>query len=78
MKSWNLEQSKTNRILKAAEKGGYEHIVASIAIYLNYIQDESLIWRVADNSPFYSIVVDMSYYEMEENLSQMKTLFEYC
>ena len=48
-----------------------------IAIHLDHAQDEALIKQAAD-LPFDSIMVDMSHYEMEENLAQTKELVKYC
>ncbi|CVL11320.1 related to fructose-bisphosphate aldolase [Fusarium proliferatum] len=49
-----------------------------IAIHLDHAQDESIIRHAADSLPFDSIMVDMSHYEMEENLAKTKELVEYC
>ncbi|TVY38111.1 putative fructose-bisphosphate aldolase [Lachnellula occidentalis] len=48
-----------------------------IAVHLDHAQDEELIKRAA-HLPFDSIMVDMSHYEMEENLSKTRELVEYC
>ncbi|KAH8882341.1 aldolase [Thozetella sp. PMI_491] len=49
-----------------------------ISIHLDHAQDEALIRHAADNLPFDSIMVDMSHYEMEENLAKTKALVAYC
>ncbi|KAK2697249.1 hypothetical protein QWA68_003546 [Fusarium oxysporum] len=49
-----------------------------IAIHLDHAQDEAIIRYAADSLPFDSIMVDMSHYEMEENLSKTKELVSYC
>lgn len=49
-----------------------------IAIHLDHAQDEALIRHAADTLPFDSIMIDMSHYEMEENLSRTKELVAYC
>ena len=49
-----------------------------VAIHLDHAQDEKLIRYAADHLPFDSIMVDMSHYEMEENLAKTKELVEYC
>ncbi|RKL41284.1 hypothetical protein BFJ72_g5711 [Fusarium proliferatum] len=49
-----------------------------IAIHLDHAQDEAIIRHAADCLPFDSIMVDMSHYEMEENLAKTKELVEYC
>lgn len=49
-----------------------------IAIHLDHAQDEGIIRQAADTLPFDSIMVDMSHYEMEENLQKTKVLVDYC
>ncbi|KAI3587424.1 ketose-bisphosphate aldolase [Fusarium oxysporum f. sp. albedinis] len=49
-----------------------------IAIHLDHAQDEAIIRHAADSLPFDSVMVDMSHYEMEENLSKTKELVSYC
>ncbi|RKK67257.1 hypothetical protein BFJ69_g14679 [Fusarium oxysporum] len=49
-----------------------------IAIHLDHAQNEAIIRHAADSLPFDSIMVDMSHYEMEENLSKTKELVSYC
>ncbi|KAF5562290.1 tagatose 1 6-diphosphate aldolase [Fusarium phyllophilum] len=49
-----------------------------IAIHLDHAQDEAIIRHAADSLPFDSIMVDMSHYEMEQNLAKTKELVEYC
>ncbi|KLO90211.1 fructose-bisphosphate aldolase [Fusarium fujikuroi] len=49
-----------------------------IAIHLDHAQDEAIIRHAVDSLPFDSIMVDMSHYEMEENLAKTKELVEYC
>ncbi|EQB50229.1 fructose-bisphosphate aldolase class-II [Colletotrichum gloeosporioides Cg-14] len=49
-----------------------------VAIHLDHAQDEAMIRHAADNLPFDSIMVDMSHYEMEENLAKTKGLVAYC
>ncbi|KAL2207971.1 fructose-bisphosphate aldolase [Sarocladium strictum] len=49
-----------------------------VAIHLDHAQDEALIRKAADELPFDSIMVDMSHYEMDENLTKTKTLVKYC
>jgi fructose-bisphosphate aldolase class II len=48
-----------------------------IAIHLDHAQEEALIKRAAE-LPFDSIMVDMSHYEMDENLAKTKELVKYC
>ncbi|OHX00876.1 tagatose -diphosphate aldolase [Colletotrichum incanum] len=49
-----------------------------VAIHLDHAQDADMIRRAADTLPFDSIMVDMSHYEMEENLAKTKELVAYC
>jgi fructose-bisphosphate aldolase, class II len=49
-----------------------------VAIHLDHAQDEAMIRHAADTLPFDSIMVDMSHYEMDENLAKTKVLVEYC
>lgn len=49
-----------------------------VAIHLDHAQDEAMIRSAADSLPFDSIMVDMSHYEMEENLARTKVLVAYC
>ncbi|KAH7020135.1 ketose-bisphosphate aldolase [Ilyonectria destructans] len=49
-----------------------------IAIHLDHAQDEKMIRKAADELPFDSIMVDMSHYEMDENLAKTKELVAYC
>jgi fructose-bisphosphate aldolase class II len=48
-----------------------------IAIHLDHAQDEALIKRAAE-LPFDSIMVDMSHYEMDENLAKTRELVKHC
>ncbi|KAK7432822.1 hypothetical protein QQZ08_000685 [Neonectria magnoliae] len=49
-----------------------------IAVHLDHAQDEAMIRKAADELPFDSIMVDMSHYEMDENLTKTKELVAYC
>jgi fructose-bisphosphate aldolase class II len=49
-----------------------------IAVHLDHAQDENMIREAADTLPFDSIMVDMSHYEMDENLSKTTELVTYC
>lgn len=49
-----------------------------VAIHLDHAQDEALIRHAAANLPFDSIMVDMSHYEMDENLSKTRELVAFC
>ncbi|KAI1084582.1 ketose-bisphosphate aldolase [Whalleya microplaca] len=49
-----------------------------VAVHLDHAQDEELIRHAAAKLPFDSIMVDMSHYEMEENLAKTKQLVAFC
>ncbi|OAA53313.1 Ketose-bisphosphate aldolase, class-II [Cordyceps fumosorosea ARSEF 2679] len=49
-----------------------------VAVHLDHAQDEAMIRHAADALPFDSIMVDMSHYEMEENLAKTAELVKYC
>jgi len=49
-----------------------------IALHMDHAQDEKLIKLAVDTLPFDSIMVDMSHYEKEENLSKTAALVKYC
>ncbi|ORY54844.1 ketose-bisphosphate aldolase [Pseudomassariella vexata] len=49
-----------------------------VAIHLDHAQDEDLIRHAAADLPFDSIMVDMSHYEMDENLARTKELVKFC
>ncbi|KAK7413954.1 hypothetical protein QQX98_007137 [Neonectria punicea] len=49
-----------------------------ISIHLDHAQEEALIKRAADELPFDSIMVDMSHYEMAENLEKTAKWVAYC
>ncbi|KAL5610766.1 hypothetical protein FOBRF1_006883 [Fusarium oxysporum] len=49
-----------------------------IAVHLDHAQDETMIRYAADKLPFDSIMVDMSHYEMDENLTKTRELVAYC
>lgn len=49
-----------------------------VAIHLDHAQDEALIRHAAANLPFDSIMVDMSHYEMDENLKKTSELVAFC
>ncbi|KAH8682132.1 ketose-bisphosphate aldolase [Xylariales sp. PMI_506] len=64
-------------LIHAAAKAAREASVP-VAIHLDHAQDESIIRRAASELPFDSIMVDMSHYEMEENLAKTKELVAFC
>ncbi|KAK6085981.1 fructose-bisphosphate [Seiridium cupressi] len=64
-------------LIHAAAKAARDASVP-VAIHLDHAQDEKLIQHAAANLPFDSIMVDMSHYEMEENLSKTRELVAFC
>ncbi|KAF5004755.1 hypothetical protein FDECE_8745 [Fusarium decemcellulare] len=49
-----------------------------VSVHLDHAQDEAMIQLAADSLPFDSIMVDMSHYEKEENLSKTAKWVRYC
>ncbi|KAK8054519.1 hypothetical protein PG994_009586 [Apiospora phragmitis] len=49
-----------------------------VAIHLDHAQDAALIRHAAATLPFDSIMVDMSHYEMAENVAKTKELVAFC
>lgn len=49
-----------------------------VSIHLDHAQDEKLIRHAAEHLPFDSIMVDMSHYEMDENLRKTRELVAFC
>ncbi|KAL8943093.1 MAG: hypothetical protein Q9216_001293 [Gyalolechia sp. 2 TL-2023] len=49
-----------------------------VTLHMDHAQDPDIIRRAADTGKFDSIMVDMSHYEKEENLSRTKELVNYC
>jgi fructose-bisphosphate aldolase, class II len=64
-------------LVRAAAEAAFRASVP-ISIHLDHAQDEAVIKRAADTLPFDSIMVDMSHYEKEENLSKTARLVKYC
>jgi fructose-bisphosphate aldolase class II len=64
-------------LIHAAAKAA-QNASVPVAIHLDHAQDEKLIRYAAENLPFDSIMVDMSHYEMEENLAKSKELVAVC
>jgi fructose-bisphosphate aldolase class II len=48
-----------------------------VALHLDHEQDEDMV-KYAASLPFDSIMVDMSHYDLEENLKKTKELTHYC
>lgn len=49
-----------------------------MTLHMDHAQDPQIIRAAADTGKFDSIMVDMSHYEKEENLSKTKELVKYC
>lgn len=49
-----------------------------VSVHLDHCQDPELVRRAADMKTFDSIMIDMSHYEKEENLSRTRELVKYC
>lgn len=49
-----------------------------MSLHLDHAQSAEAIKKAADTGKYDSIMVDMSHYEKEENLSRTKELVEYC
>ncbi|KAK7953122.1 tagatose 1-6-diphosphate aldolase [Apiospora saccharicola] len=64
-------------LVHAAAKAARDASVP-VAIHLDHAQDADLIRHAAEKLPFDSIMVDMSHYEMEENLAKTKELVAFC
>ncbi|KAH7176660.1 ketose-bisphosphate aldolase [Dactylonectria macrodidyma] len=68
----------TDGLLVQAAAQAAKKASVPIAIHLDHAQDEDMIRKAADELPFDSIMVDMSHYEMDENLAKTKELVAYC
>ncbi|KAK7911515.1 tagatose 1-6-diphosphate aldolase [Apiospora marii] len=64
-------------LVHAAAKAARDASVP-VAIHLDHAQDADLIRHAAAKLPFDSIMVDMSHYEMAENLAKTKELVAFC
>lgn len=73
---WAITFSSGLLVIAAAHAA--RHASVPIAIHLDHAQHEALIRQAADTLPFDSIMVDMSHFEMEENLAKTKELVQYC
>ncbi|KAL8731298.1 MAG: hypothetical protein Q9166_003522 [cf. Caloplaca sp. 2 TL-2023] len=49
-----------------------------VTLHMDHAQDPDIIREAADTGKFDSIMVDMSHYEKEENLSRTQVLVKYC
>lgn len=73
---WALSFS-SGLLVHAAARAALDASVP-IAVHLDHAQDEVQIRDAAAHLPFDSIMVDMSHYEMEENLRRTRELVQYC
>ncbi|KAK8001290.1 tagatose 1-6-diphosphate aldolase [Apiospora marii] len=64
-------------LVHAAAKAARDASVP-VAIHLDHAQNADLIRHAAAELPFDSIMVDMSHYEMAENLAKTKELVAFC
>lgn len=49
-----------------------------ISVHLDHCQTPELVKKAADTGAFDSIMVDMSHYDKEENISKTRDLVKYC
>lgn len=73
---WAITYSDGLLVHAAAQRARQSSV--PVAIHLDHAQDEALIKHAAVNLPFDSIMVDMSHYEMDENLQKTRELVEFC
>ncbi|KAJ4156060.1 hypothetical protein LMH87_001274 [Akanthomyces muscarius] len=73
---WAISFSSGLLVVAAAHAA--QRASVPVAIHLDHAQDEALIRQAADTLPFDSIMVDMSHYEMDENLAKTAELVRYC
>jgi fructose-bisphosphate aldolase, class II len=73
---WAVTYAKGLLVHTAAK--ARDRATVPIAIHLDHAQDADVIRLAADELPFDSIMVDMSHYEREENLSRTASLVAYC
>jgi fructose-bisphosphate aldolase class II len=72
---WAITSS--NGILVHAAAQAARQASVPVAVHLDHCQDEEMV-KEACLLPFDSIMVDMSHYSKEENLSKTKELVAYC
>ncbi|KAJ3545314.1 hypothetical protein NM208_g2571 [Fusarium decemcellulare] len=73
---WAITFSDGLLIRTAAEAA--RRATVPVSVHLDHAQDEAMIRLAADSLPFDSIMVDMSHYEKEENLSKTAKWVRYC
>ncbi|KAK9364891.1 ketose-bisphosphate aldolase [Lipomyces kononenkoae] len=73
---WAIDYSD-GLLVKAAAAAAHSASVP-ITVHLDHAQDEDIIKKAADAGGFDSIMIDMSHFEKEENLSKTAKLVQYC
>lgn len=73
---WAVEFADGLLIHAAAEAAKKAKV--PVAVHMDHCQSPEMVKRAADLGGFDGIMVDMSHYEKEENLSLTKELTEYC
>jgi fructose/tagatose bisphosphate aldolase len=75
---WAVTYSSGLLIRTAADAISRSSMRDHIVLHLDHAQDYDLIKTCADELPFDCIMVDMSHYEMSENLRKTRELVAYC
>ncbi|KAF2658467.1 tagatose 1,6-diphosphate aldolase [Lophiostoma macrostomum CBS 122681] len=75
---WAVTYSSGLLIRAAADAISHSSMRDHIVLHMDHAQDYDLIKQSAGQLPFDSIMVDMSHYEKEENLSKTRELVAYC
>lgn len=73
---WAMEYGRNLLVNFAAD--ACRSATVPMTLHMDHAQDPDIIRRAADTGKFDSIMVDMSHYEKEENLSKTKELVKYC
>ncbi|KAK5090781.1 hypothetical protein LTR05_000958 [Lithohypha guttulata] len=73
---WAVEYADGVLVHAAAEAA--RNASVPVAVHMDHAQTPDMVRRAADLGGFDGIMVDMSHYEREENLSKTKELVEYC
>ncbi|KAL1866365.1 hypothetical protein Daus18300_006829 [Diaporthe australafricana] len=73
---WAIKFSDGLLIRAAAEAA--RRATVPVSVHLDHAQEEDIIKLAADTLPFDSIMVDMSHFEREENLSKTAKWVKYC
>ncbi|POR35150.1 hypothetical protein TPAR_04659 [Tolypocladium paradoxum] len=73
---WAIKFSDGLLIRTAADAA--HRAAVPVSVHLDHAQEEDIIKLAADSLPFDSIMVDMSHYDKEENLSKTAKWVKYC